>query len=132
MRAGNAGKRPQREDAALAALLSEATVDEAAEKAGISAATLYRWLDDPEFRDRYRGARRQVVEHAVSVLQQAASKAVNVLVTIAEDSTAPSSARVSAAKSILDQAFRGLEVIDLAAEVDDLKAAVAAPEGRAS
>jgi hypothetical protein len=121
MTAGHGSKRSQQEEAAIVALLSEPTIAEAAGKAGIGERTLLRWLADPSFKTRYRDARRQVVEHAVSGLQQAASKAVLVLVALAEDGAVPPAARVSAAKTILDQAFRGMEVIDLAADVADLK-----------
>jgi hypothetical protein len=57
----------------------------------------------------------------VSGLQQAAGKAVTVLVAIAEDGAAPAPARVSAAKTILDQAFRGMEVLDLAERIAQLE-----------
>lgn len=121
MTAGRAGKRSRLEDQALGALLSEPTIAEAAMKAGVSESTLLRWLADPEFKARYREARHQVVELAVSGLQRAASTAVSVLVTVAEDATAPPGARASAARTILDQAFRGMEVIDLAERIEQLE-----------
>ena len=121
MTAGTGGKRHRQADAALAALLSEATIEAAAKKAGIGESTLLRWLAEPIFKARYREARRQVVEHAVSGLQQAAGKAVAVLVAIAEDGAAPPAARVSAAKIILDQSFRGMEVLDLAERIEQLE-----------
>jgi transposase-like protein len=117
---GHGSKRPQREEAAIAALLSEPSVDAAAKKIGVSPATLYRWLDEPAFRDRYRGARRQVLDHAVTALQQAASDAVAALREVANDQQQPAP-RVSASKAILDQAFRGLETLDLADEIATLK-----------
>jgi hypothetical protein len=121
MTAGHGNKRPQCEDRALAALLSEPTMAGAAKQAGISESTLLRWLDDPAFQARYRAARRQVLDQAVSGLQQAAGKAVTVLVAIAEDASAPPAARVSAAKTIIDQGFRGLELTDLAARIEQLE-----------
>lgn len=116
-----AGKREQLEDRAIAALLSEPTIVQAAAKAEVSESTLARWLSEPSFRVRYRDARRQVVEHAVSGLQQAAGKAVSVLVAIAEDGAVPPAARVSAAKIILDQSFRGIEVLGLADRIEQLE-----------
>jgi DNA-binding MurR/RpiR family transcriptional regulator len=121
--AGNAGKRSQREDAALAALLSELTIAEAATKAGISESTLLRWLRDPTFQGRYREARRQVVEQAIVGLQQAAGDAVTVLSAIAGDATQPAGARVSAARTILDQSFRSLELVDLVERIEQLERA---------
>ena len=121
MAAGHGSRRSQQEEAAIAALLSEPTIAEAAGKAGIGERTLLRWLAEPEFKARYREVRRQVVEHAVSALQQAASKAVAVLVTLTEDAAAPPAARVSAAKAILDQAFKGTELLDLATRIEQLE-----------
>ena len=120
---GHGEKRSRQEETAISALLSCPSIEAAAEQAGVSAATLRRWLADAEFKARYREARRQVVEQAVSGLQQAAGEAVAVLSTIAGDAAQPAGARVSAARTILDQAFRGMEVLDLAARIEQLERA---------
>ena len=121
--AGHGEKRSRREDAAIAALLACSTIEAAAGQAGIAGSTLRGWLSEPVFKARYREARRQVVEQAVSGLQQAAGEAVAVLSTIAGDAAQPAGARVSAARTILDQAFRGMEVLDLAARIEQLERA---------
>src|SRR6266536_6667634 len=79
MTARAGGKRERREDLALAALLAEPTIAQAAAKAGISESTLLRWMAEPSFRARYREARRQVVEQATACLQHAATEAVDAL-----------------------------------------------------
>src|SRR4051794_26526076 len=79
MTAGNGGRRSQREEAALVALLSEPTIAAAATQAGIGESTLLRWMAEPEFKARYRAARRQVVESAIGRLQAVATKAVDTL-----------------------------------------------------
>ena len=119
MRAGHGSKRPQREDAALAALLSEPTIEQAATTAGISEPTLWRWLADPSFKARYREARRQVVEQAVSALQRAAGESVEALRR--NLTCGAPTAEIAAAKAILEQAFRGIEVLDLAARIEQLE-----------
>src|SRR4030081_1824115 len=43
---------------AIAALLSQRNVDEAARTAGIGTRTLLRWMKDPEFDAAFRAARR--------------------------------------------------------------------------
>jgi hypothetical protein len=116
---GQTGKRERLEDRALAALLSQPTIAQAAAVAGISESTLARWLAEPSFRARYREARRLVVEQAISTLQQATSEAAEALQR--NLTCGVPAAEISAAKTILDQAFRGMEVIDLAAEVAELK-----------
>jgi hypothetical protein len=120
---GHGQKRERLEDRALAALLSEATIVEAATRAGVGEATLLRWLAEPSFKARYRDARRQVVEQAIVGLQQAAGAAVTVLSAIAGDAAQPAGARVSAARTILDQSFRGLELVDLVERIELLERA---------
>jgi DNA-binding MurR/RpiR family transcriptional regulator len=121
MTAGHGQKRQRLEDRALAALLSEATIAQAAAKANVSESTLLRWLAEPSFKARYRDARRQVVELAVTGLQQATSEAVatlsrNLICGI------PAS-EISAAKAVLDFAVKGVELVDLAERVEALEQA---------
>jgi hypothetical protein len=118
---GHGEKRSRSEETAISALLACSTIDAASEQAGIAPATLRRWLRDPDFQRRYREARRQVVEQAVSALQQAACASVE---TLQRNLTcgAPA-AEITAAKAILDQAFKGMEVIDLAARIEQLERA---------
>jgi hypothetical protein len=120
---GQTRKRERLEDRALAALLSQPTIVQAATTAGVSESTLLRWLAEPSFKARYRDARRQVVEHAVSSLQQATGQAVETLVEITGNIASPPAARVSAAKTILDFAVKGVELVDLAERVEQLEQA---------
>ena len=121
MAAGHGSKRPQREEAAVAALLAEKTIAEAAAKARIGETTLLRWMAEPEFKARLRAARRLVVEGAIGRLQQAATQAVDAL---ARNLTCGIPAvEVGAARSILDQAIRAVELVDLAERVEQLERA---------
>jgi len=112
-------KKTRKRELALAALLAEPTVEAAAVKAGVSPVTLWRWLQEPDFHEAYRDARRKVVSQAVSHLQNAATEAVEALRRnlMAESP----SVQVRAAVAILTQAFRGVELEDLAARVDALE-----------
>ena len=121
MTARSGGRRELREDVALAALLSERTIAEAAAKAALSESTMLRWLADPAFKARYRDARRQVVEAAITGIQQAASDAVAAL---RRNLTCGIPAvEVGAAKSVLDFAVKGVELVDLAERVEQLEQA---------
>ncbi len=64
---------------ALAALLARDTVAAAAGEAGLSEATLYRYLKEAGFKSALRAARRQAVEHAVAQLQGRCAAAVKTL-----------------------------------------------------
>jgi hypothetical protein len=124
------GKRLRQEDAAIAALLSEPTIEAAARKAGVGERTLLRWLAEPAFKAQYRAARRSVVESAVGRLQQAATQAVDALVK--NLTCGIPAVEVGAAKSVLDQALKAVELVDLAERIEALEQASAlAAEGGA-
>src|SRR5215203_4591079 len=128
MTAGHGSKRPQREEAALTALLSEPTIAKAAARAGVSESTLLRWMAEPEFKARLRAARRSVVEAAIGRLQQAAAQAVDAL---ARNLTCGIPAvEVGAARSVLDQAIKAVELVDLAERVEALEQAAEAAAER--
>ena len=55
-----------RQEKAIIALLNQPTMKEAAEAAGISEVTLWRWLQQPEFRASYMEARRVAVQRAIA------------------------------------------------------------------
>jgi transposase-like protein len=128
MTAGHGGKRPRQAEAAIAALLTEPTVEAAAQRVGINESTLLRWLKEPEFGKEYRTARRLVVEGAVGRLQQTATEAVDAL---ARNLTCGIPAvEVGAAKAVLDQAMKGMELLDLAERVAALEQTAEAESGR--
>lgn len=118
-----------KQEQALIALLTEATVEAVAVKAGVTPRTLYRWLNDPPFVGAYRAARRQAVQHATGRLQQAASEAVTTLRDVMTDTTAPAPARVNAAKSVLELAVKAVEIEDLTARIEALEQRHTSPHG---
>ena len=118
---GHGQKRDRLEDRALAALLSEPTVEAAATKVGVSESTLLRWMAESVFRGRLRAARRAVVEGAIGRLQQAATEAVDTLRRNLRCGIP--AVEVGAARSILDQALRATELLDLAERVEQLERA---------
>jgi hypothetical protein len=122
---GHGEKLSRNQDRAIAALLVHASMSEAADAAGIGEVTLWRWMQIPEFKEQYRLARREAVSQAVGHLQGACSVAVLALKDIAQDVTCPAGARVSAARTVLELAIKGVELEDLAARVEELELQVA-------
>ncbi len=103
---------PPMQQKLIAAMLVESSYEQAAQKAGVSKSTLYRWLSQPEFQEAYKQARRNLVGFAVGRLQTATGLAVDTLVGM----LAPhqkSHDRIRAATSLLEYAFRGLQEADL-------------------
>jgi len=121
-------KLPGKQAAALAALLAHPTVRDAARAAQVAEGTIWRYLSDPTFAAHYQEARRQATEHLIARLTADSTKAAKVLTDVAEDAAAPASARVSAARVIIEQALRGAELRDL---VERLQAVEAAQKGQA-
>ena len=111
-----------RQEKAIAALLSEPTVEKAAAKVGVGLRTLHTWLHDPTFADAYRAARREAVGQAIARLQQVSSAAVTVLETVMNDGDEKGATRVAAAKTVLETAIRAVELEDLAARLSELEA----------
>jgi DNA-binding MurR/RpiR family transcriptional regulator len=121
---GHGEKLSRKAQQAIAALLTASTLAEAARTAGISEPTLWRWLQRAEFQAAYREARRAAVGQAVAHLQRASGEAVETLRAVMRDLDTPASARVSAARTVLDLALRAVELEDLAARVDALEQAL--------
>src|SRR5262249_15588257 len=108
---GHGQKLSRKQEALIAALLTESTHAAAAAKAGVSEATLHRWLHLSEFQAAHRRARRELVEGAVGRIQAATGQAVDTLLAVARDG-AKDCDRVRAAVALLDHAFRGLTDAD--------------------
>jgi hypothetical protein len=111
----------RKQEEAIAALLSQRSIEEAARACGVGARTLIRWLKLPEFNTAYRDARRAAVSQSVARLQQATSAAVTTLLKVMVDPSTPASAKVRAADSVLDHAAKAIEIEDIEARVAELE-----------
>ena len=119
---GHGSKFGRKKEQALAALLSHRNVEESAKAAGISSATLKRWLQLPEFKAAYLAARREVVLQTNARMQQNSGAAVAVLLKIMVDPGSPMSVRARAAQCILERAGKSLEQDDLEVRIARLEA----------
>jgi hypothetical protein len=118
--AGHGEKFERKLELAVAALLSEPTVEAAAAKVGVGYATLKSWLKDPEFAAAYAEARREVLERSVARLLALTDKAVKALERNL-DCGKPSGENRAAAL-VFEHAYRGVEVLDLARQLAELRA----------
>jgi hypothetical protein len=124
----NQGLEP-RQERAIIALLNEPTIAKAADTAGVGERTLHRWLEqDQKFSKAYRRARREAFSHAIALTNRYAPHAVNTLVKVMSDSTAPHSARVSASVAMLRFSREGIELDDMVARIEALEEAAAKTE----
>jgi hypothetical protein len=118
---GHGQKFSRNKERAISALLSQPSVALAAEFVGIGERTLWRWLQLDDFKTAYREARSQLVSQAIALVQSGMSSAVRTLQDIMSDKDAPASARVSAAKTMLDMGLKGIEIEDLEFRISQLE-----------
>jgi hypothetical protein len=101
-------------------LLTQPTIEAAAAEAGVAYRTLKGWLARPDFQQAYRQARHQLLERTVARLLALCGQAVE---TLGRNLTCGRpTAENRAALAILEQATRGVELLDLAARVEALEA----------
>ena len=126
----NVTKLKPKQQAAILALLSNRTVEDAARVAKVSPRTLYRWQQEPQFNAAYRKARRASFGQAAARLQQASSAAVSTILKVMVDPGTSASTKLRAADSVLDHGAKALELEDIAARVAALEQATQQSGGR--
>ena len=127
---GHGTKFTRKLEEAVAAMLTQRNVEEAARAVGISTATLMRWQKLPEFQQAYREARRAVHGQSIARLQQATSAAVSTLLKVMVDASTPASTKVRAADSVLDHSAKAIELEDIEVRVAALEAAAKAGQSK--
>jgi transposase-like protein len=129
---GHGSKFGRKKEEAIAALLTQRNVEEAARAAGIGTQTLIRWQRLPEFQTAYREAKRAAFGQALARLQQGSTAAATTMLKIMVDSGAPASTRLRAADCVFSHAKRAIEFEDIEARVAALEQAseLAKPPGK--
>jgi len=120
---GHGTQFERKKEEAIAALLIQRNLEEAAKAVGIATNTLLGWMKVPEFQKAYREARRAAVGQATARLQQATSAAATTLLKTMVDPATPASVRVRAAEAIFNHAAKAIEIEDIEARVTELERA---------
>lgn len=110
-----------RKEKALSALLVSRTRAEAAQAAGIGESTLRGYMRDPEFLERYKQAFGEMVADATRQAQQTLSPALSVLKEIMMDRDEQASARITAARSVLEYSLKLCEQTDILEQLRELE-----------
>ena len=108
----------------ILALMTAGTLDEAAAAVSISSATARRWYRLDVVRTELKRLQGEVVGHSLSRLKLSASEALEVLRSVANDKVSPPSARVAAARAILDNVFKSIETTDIFERLESLEARI--------
>jgi len=120
---GHGSKFSQKMEQAVAAMLTQRNLEEAARSVDISAPTLLRWQKLPEFQTAYREARRAAYGQAIARLQQGTSAAATTLLKTLIDPATPASVKVRAAEAIFNHAAKAIEIEDIEVRVSELERA---------
>src|ERR1700719_4973579 len=118
---GHGTKFGRKKEEAIAALLTQQTIENAARSIGIGVSTLLRWQKDPEFDAGYRAAQRAAYRQTTARLQQASPAAATVLTKLMVDSNTPASVGARTADSVLSHAAKAIEIQELEARVSELE-----------
>ena len=120
---GHGTKFGRKKEEAIAALLTQRNIEEAAKATGIAPNTLLKWMKEPEFQAEYRKARRDAFSQSVARLQQGTTAAATTLLKTMIDPATPPSVRVRAAEAIFNHAAKAIEIEDIETRVTELERA---------
>lgn len=107
------------DEAVIAALLSTPTLDAAAQQCGLSVRQLYTRRQNPDFVRKLREAQGDALEGAVRYLQHSTATAASTLVEICQNGQEQN--RLTAARTLLDQAAKLTEVVDFSRRLEALE-----------
>ncbi|GEK60318.1 hypothetical protein CHL76_16470 [Marinococcus halophilus] len=119
--AGHGEKQSRKRDQAILALLSEPTLRQASEKVGVSESTLWRWLQEDDFREQYHQAKQEAVSQATSRLRQSMTSAVDALEEMASNPKTPAMARASASRTLLEFGFKAHETEEMQRRLEQIE-----------
>jgi hypothetical protein len=115
---------------AVEALLTTGEVAAAAQAAGVSRATLHRWLADPTFVQAVRDAEARALDDLSRLLVRLGRTAVATLAKAMSDPTTPWATRVRAADASLGRLLQLRELATLEARVVELERLTGLEEAR--
>ena len=113
----------------LQALLTSKTIREAARLAHVGERTAWRWLRDPTFKAELRQMQDAHLAEVTRVTVAGMTQALETLEAVMGDPSASPSAKVSAARTVLEMGVRFTEILDLAERVAVLEQRLGGTDG---
>ena len=105
----------------IAALLESRNLAEVSKKTNTPPRTLYTMLQNKTFKENLNTAKSNMLNQAVSKLNNYTAMAVDILAEIAQDNEQNGQVRVSACRSLLDITVRLNEQIDVLNRLEELE-----------
>lgn len=119
-----------KDEAIIAALLSNPTVKKAATACGVSERKVYSRLKDKAFKDKYDNARRELLVQCTAYLQGITGEALEKMHDVMNDPDATPQVQLNAANAIASNNLKMTEQTDIIAQIEELKRAVFPNEQR--
>lgn len=110
-----------KQEKVIAALLTNPTKQDAAAAAGISTATLRRYLSDEDFQREYRQALSGLVDEAAAQARQSLAPALQCLKEIVSDKEEATSAKIQASRALLEYGLQIISVADIESKLQELE-----------
>lgn len=117
-----------KEELILSALLSCPTIREASKKCKVPERTINDYLAKPEFMERYKAAKADIVKGVSNKIQGKMSKAVDVIGDIMEDEENPPMVRLSASKTIIEHGLKFQENELILERIEALEESIEKPK----
>lgn len=117
-------QRKKNDDPLLMALACGASVDAAAKQCDLAVRTVYRRLEDADFKKRLDAVRSDMVQRSAGMLTAAAGEAVRTLLALLKE-TQPAAVRLGSARAILEVGIKIRQIVDLERQVAELEERIA-------
>lgn len=114
----------RKDEQILAALLTNPTVRAASKACGVSETQIYARLRNPEFREKYDNARRELLEQSTAYIQGIVSEAIDKMREVMNDPDAAPQVQLNAAECITRNSLKLTEQTDILRQLAELKKAV--------
>lgn len=102
-------------------LLTCTTLNEAAEKSGISLSTIYRMRKQPHFQKVLKNVKNDMFQETMQKAQSYSLESLEVLRVVMNDVTATDSSRVSAARTVLELGLNVNEQENIIDKIEELE-----------
>ena len=105
----------------ISALLTEPTVQKAAEKCGLSQRQIYERMKQMSFKQEYRQAKRSILESVLNTLQSGLTAATETVIQIMQDGENSPQIRLNACNLIFNQCQKLTETVDILDRIETLE-----------
>jgi transposase len=109
-----------KQERAITLLLQNKSTEEIASELRVNQSTVYRWLKQDAFKERFNEVRQELFNEALNSLKTLTKQAIDTLDDILKNGTKETS-RVTASKTVLELALRLKEVEELEKRVEELE-----------